>query len=131
MIYFIQAGENGPIKIGSSDDPEKRMADLQVANAAELKLLWKYTGDRFSESDIHCTFKHEKIRGEWFHPSRDLIGFISGELENVAWVGMANTGGESLIEIREYVDGEIMVDFFGICSVIFSSKTKSVRLESV
>ncbi len=32
MIYFIQAGENGPIKIGQSDDPKERLKQLQVAN---------------------------------------------------------------------------------------------------
>jgi len=81
MIYFIQAGKNGPIKIGSSDNPKGRMANLQVANAAMLKLLWIYDGDRWNEPDIHEKLRHENIRGEWYRPGKSIFEFMDEELQ--------------------------------------------------
>lgn len=83
MIYFIQCGENGPIKIGQSDDVEARMSQLQIACPYKLKLLWVYTGNMYTEKDIHREFSHERIRGEWFHPSRRLFKSIEKNLCNI------------------------------------------------
>ena len=85
MIYFIQAGKNGPIKIGQSDDPKERLNQLQTANPYELKILWlfDYDGGDWDEQAIHKEFRHELIRGEWFRPSRKLFKFIKEELYNV------------------------------------------------
>jgi hypothetical protein len=38
-IYFIQAGMNGPIKIGFSDNVPNRLAALQTSNYEKLHLL--------------------------------------------------------------------------------------------
>ena len=70
VIYFIQCGENGPIKIGYTDNGvETRMAQLQTGCPYELRLLWVYTGNDLTESQLHKEFAHERIRGEWFRPS--------------------------------------------------------------
>jgi len=81
MIYFIQAGENGPIKIGKSDDPERRLAQLQTAHYEELKILWvEYETPgpiKDEERQLHLSYEDDNIRGEWFKPEnilRDLPG---------------------------------------------------------
>lgn len=66
MIYFIQCGENGPIKIGMSDDPYKRLEQLQTAHHEKLTLLW--TTINYSEQELHDVFNADRIRGEWFKP---------------------------------------------------------------
>jgi hypothetical protein len=39
MIYFIQAGETGPIKIGKANDPAQRINQFQTAHHETLRLL--------------------------------------------------------------------------------------------
>jgi len=91
MIYFIQCGTNGPIKIGQTDNGvEQRMAQLQTGCPYELKLLWVYNGEEYTEASIHVNFKHECVRGEWFHPSKKLIYFIKSELCNYHYIETDN-----------------------------------------
>jgi hypothetical protein len=75
MIYFLQAGNNGPIKIGDSDAVHERLAELQVGCPYKLKLLFVYNGREFDEAGLHKKFKHENIRGEWFRPARSIVEF--------------------------------------------------------
>jgi len=72
MIYFIQAGENGPIKIGKSDDPDRRLKDLQTAHYEELRILWvehEDPGPVDQEKGYHAFYESDHIRGEWFSPN--------------------------------------------------------------
>jgi hypothetical protein len=39
-MYFIQQGTTGPIKIGVSNNPYQRLANLQTANPYKLRLLF-------------------------------------------------------------------------------------------
>lgn len=99
-IYFIQAGTNGPIKIGqTSNGIKERMAQLQTGCPYELKLIWLYTGDDFTEQDLHKEFAHERVRGEWFRPTKDLFSFIRCNLENRFKIELPN--GEP-VDIIEY-----------------------------
>ncbi len=77
MIYFIQCGKNGPIKIGYTGNVEGRLASMQTSCPYELKLLWSIKGDTDDEQDLHEEWKHERIRGEWFHPSKKLLEYIN------------------------------------------------------
>lgn len=91
MIYFIQAGKNGPIKIGQTDNGvDDRLKQLQTGCPYELRLLWVYDGHVFSEKEIHERFSHERIRGEWFRPSRKILDFIDEELHNEHEIALAN-----------------------------------------
>lgn len=75
-MYFIQAGENGPIKIGSSINPEKRRGLLQMGNAEELKVVLAIPGGERRERAAHKRFRHLRIRGEWFLPGFQLTSYI-------------------------------------------------------
>ena len=78
MIYFIQCGENGPIKIGYTQaDPKHRLKQLQIGCPYKLKLIFVYQdNDRESESDIHAEFEDYRMRGEWFLPTGRIYDFI-------------------------------------------------------
>lgn len=75
-VYFIQEKDNGPIKIGYSDNPLARLSDLQVGNPRELTLLGHIYGGPEIELMLQTKFVEHKIRGEWFHPSEAIIDFI-------------------------------------------------------
>ena len=75
-IYFIQAVSGGPVKIGKTMGPEKRLRGLQTA-ASEMLILQGTitTRTRLTESALHERFRSARIRGEWFRPSPELVGF--------------------------------------------------------
>jgi hypothetical protein len=74
VTYFIQAGEGGPIKIGSAQYVGERLAALQTANAAELVVIGVTTTP---EDVLHRRFNHLWIRGEWFRADDALLSEIT------------------------------------------------------
>lgn len=84
VVYFIQAGESGPIKIGFTERPvAHRLSNLQTASADELRALVCVSGTRQHESDLHFRFRDHHIRGEWFKPAADLLEYIASLREEV------------------------------------------------
>ena len=77
-IYFIQSVNGGNIKIGYSNNPQKRLATFQTAQADRLVILGLMPGDIRYEKQLHRQFAKYRIRGdgEWFQPSSDIINFI-------------------------------------------------------
>ena len=88
MIYFVQCGKNGPIKIGCTGNVEERIAQMQTCCPYELRLLWQIQGDKNDEAEIHERWKHERIRGEWFRPSRKLLVFIEQDAATKWHIGI-------------------------------------------
>ena len=76
MVYFVQS-ENGSIKIGYAKNPLNRLSGLQTSSSEKLSLLGVISGGMEVENTLHDRFKTEKIRGEWFKPSKSLLDFIS------------------------------------------------------
>lgn len=86
MIYAIQAGLNGPIKLGYARKPRKRLAELQVAHFERLNLLAceETDGDAQIEQYIHELNAKERIRGEWFKPSPEVLRLVDDMKAGVA-----------------------------------------------
>jgi len=77
-VYFIQAGENGPVKIGVAKNPAERLAQLQTVSPDVLRLLGTIQGvGRYGERTLHERFRYARVHGEWFRPTDDLMGFIA------------------------------------------------------
>lgn len=74
-VYFVQAGENGPIKIGIATNFEIRLRDLNVSNPCEVKVLALIRGNKKQERALHKRFAHLHIKGEWFRPEEELLQF--------------------------------------------------------
>jgi hypothetical protein len=76
-VYFVQATTGGPVKIGRSATPRARVASLQTANAAELRIVATMPGGATVERAMHATFAADRIRaGEWFNPSPALAALV-------------------------------------------------------
>lgn len=80
FVYFISDGEF--IKIGKAADPQKRLGELQTANARKLELLYVVPckGDaaaRDVEAYLHRVYREYAREGEWFDILRllDRKGF--------------------------------------------------------
>lgn len=75
-IYFIQAGLNGPIKIGVTTNLKQRIKDLQTSNPEKLYLIAAIYEHPELELYLHKQFKKYHIRGEWFEPGPDIFGYL-------------------------------------------------------
>lgn len=77
-VYFVQAGDRGPIKIGISKNVNSRISSLQTANSKELVLLGiiESNADENLEAKLHSLFAKDLARGEWFNPSPELLEYI-------------------------------------------------------
>ncbi|RLC17902.1 MAG: hypothetical protein DRI57_09140 [Deltaproteobacteria bacterium] len=95
MIYFIQLGTDGPIKIGTSENPQARLAQLQTSNPEKLHLLGTMTGNNSMETKLHQTFSPFRLEGEWFSPASELLKFIS---ENADATETSGTGSIQFLE---------------------------------
>lgn len=95
-IYFVQAGPNGPIKIGSSTVPRYRLMTLQVYHYETLTLLGFIEHSEDREHQLHSLAERFRIRGEWFTPGKELIAFIKHLLDDYA-----RSTGPEIVEIKK------------------------------
>ena len=67
-VYAIRNNHTGRIKLGISENPERRLKELQIGNDCELELLaYREAANRFKdEKAIHNKHQHLRVRGEWF-----------------------------------------------------------------
>ena len=123
MIYFIKNIVTGNIKIGFSENPRKRLRDLQTGSAEKLVLIKTIEGNQELEQQLHENFSHCRLDGEWFSPADEILEFIKGKdrkaLEgkffhsfkdgHVVWQGYVisePTDGYFLVQLFEWVIGE-------------------------
>lgn len=69
-LYVFQAAVTGAVKVGRSDNPERRLNDLQVGCPYRLKIILVAPSQGHSERRVHEAMKHTRTRfinGEWFH----------------------------------------------------------------
>jgi hypothetical protein len=73
-VYMVQAGDNGPVKIGLAKDVAKRVQGLQTAQPVKLNILRVLDGGADIEGALHQKFAHLRSAGEWFTFSEDMLG---------------------------------------------------------
>jgi hypothetical protein len=68
-VYVVQSGDDGPFKVGMSQDVATRVASLQTASPYELRFLGLISDDVSHETVHHTALASEHLRGEWFADS--------------------------------------------------------------
>lgn len=114
ILYFIQQANDGPIKIGITENLELRLSQLQTSNpfplvvihtlALEIEKLKKF------ENFFHKLFSHNRLNGEWFKPSPFVKKRISqlvqggiGSIKEYKWsFDDEMTGGGVWYEIADH-----------------------------
>lgn len=77
-VYFISYGEGAPIKIGYTSTPvDRRLAGLQTSAPHKLIVLGEMEGTRADEQALHARFDADRMRGEWFRPSAELLALVA------------------------------------------------------
>lgn len=77
FVYFVQAGTDGPVKIGTATDIQARVRGLQTGSPHRLNLLATSTGGRRLEKRLHRRFAAHRVLGEWFSPAPALLEYIA------------------------------------------------------
>lgn len=74
VIYFLQQGEDGPVKIGFSRDSnlETRIRNLQCGNPTKLFLRGTIMGIERDEQALHRKYQAYRMQGEWFNTTAVL-----------------------------------------------------------
>ncbi len=76
-VYFLRECGLGCIKIGVSTNVTLRIRALSNNMPQELVLLATMAGGYEVEAVLHGHFAHARVRGEWFRPIPELLGYIA------------------------------------------------------
>lgn len=76
MLYAYQAGRRGPIKIGYSTDPVKRVCSLRTTCLTPIRPLGVTHGTKADEAALMRRLKVHRLHGEWFRPDREVLEVI-------------------------------------------------------
>jgi hypothetical protein len=76
-VYFVRAGDDGPIKIGYAREPQRRLNAMQADNHMQLHLLATLPGGPELERALHYFFAPLRVRGEWFRNAPPLSTFVA------------------------------------------------------
>lgn len=79
-VYFLQAFDGGPIKIGRSRTPEARLRAIQGNSPVPLDLICKIPGDEVVEQTLHRVFASGRLHGEWFDENTPHLAHLIEEL---------------------------------------------------
>lgn len=79
VVYFIRSGDL--IKIGTTVCLPGRIGALATHGPEQPELLLAVPGDHTQERQVHALFRGDRVRGEWFRPSEQLLAFIAERME--------------------------------------------------
>lgn len=63
-IYFIRCELTKAVKIGISDEPGRRLRQLQTANPGKLSIVGTIPGDASTEAAFHARFADRRMAGD-------------------------------------------------------------------
>lgn len=75
-VYFMQGVEGGPVKIGTSNDPARRLRQVMDWVPFDLRILAAAPGGFLTEAYLHHKFHAARLRREWFAPTESLMAFV-------------------------------------------------------
>lgn len=83
VVYFVRAGVNGRIKIGTTSSIARRIEGLNSHNPEPVELLATVRGDRRLEQALHEKFAAYRLHHEWFEPAPELLTYIENLVAKV------------------------------------------------
>jgi hypothetical protein len=104
-VYFIRpVGMDSPVKIGTSWDPESRLATLGTWSPLPLEIALKIPGGLDEEKYLHNHFAADHSHHEWFRASPELLSVMADLKAGLPLSDLVDTTVEaSLIRRARYV----------------------------
>lgn len=78
-LYAVRRAASDEIKIGISDNPLKRLRELQIAHGVPLDLALAVPCTIAFEREIHARFAAHRLMGEWFTEVAEITEWIDSE----------------------------------------------------
>ena len=78
-VYFV--GAPGRIKVGYTQNPERRLRTLRHVDMEDLVIIAVIDGTRKTEKLIHAELAKYHLRGEWFKDCSDVHAIIDNAIE--------------------------------------------------
>ena len=72
-VYLLQYSDTSPIKIGYSQNPEARAAQMTASMKKKVYLVDKFPAGKPIEQLLHERFADFRLYGEWFEYSPNII----------------------------------------------------------
>ena len=82
-IYFLRSMPDGPVKIGWSLNPDRRIKDFQTAHPFPLQIIRTIAAPMAGEKALHRHFKPLRLSGEWFTFSADMLSVSLEDIQPV------------------------------------------------
>jgi len=112
--YFIQAGTDGPVKIGVAKDVEQRIKELQTGCPDDLRLIGRIQGN--FESELHQRFSQFRVRGEWFNSDIRLLAFIVEHAESCGQIEGLIVAAKGVVRAFDGMRHEILDMWFKVAA---------------
>jgi hypothetical protein len=74
FVYFLRG--QAAVKIGYSENPQRRVAHLQRQSPESLELVGVVAGSILLEQYFHRRFRKYRLHGEWFAHRGELARFL-------------------------------------------------------
>lgn len=85
VVYALGTPGHQTVKIGTTKNLAKRIADIQRMSPVPLRVLWTYPGGHEVESYLHRHFKAFRSHGEWFTFESDPVELVRVAVEGEPW----------------------------------------------
>ncbi|APL94105.1 hypothetical protein AI27_06475 [Sphingomonas sp. BHC-A] len=123
-VYFLQHGASGPVKVGYSKRPEKRIATIATSCPDPIVVLAVIDGSHALEQRIHRAFRAHRYRGEWLRPTDEVISFVtlcasasSAEIER-RLADMEGAARENLADLDASGQAFAAIFRLGVCAYV-------------
>lgn len=80
VVYFVQQGTSGPIKIGCTRNFKTRLNSLQTSAAETLTVIGTVPGGFELERELHAALDDYRLSGEWFKPTPAVLRTIKRQI---------------------------------------------------
>lgn len=91
-VYLIGSPGSPLVKIGWTDNPKRRLRNLQTGSPVPLQLLALFEGGSIVEAELHRRFADRRRHGEWFDLGLNPVEVVS-PFVRAAQVKEAERGG--------------------------------------
>lgn len=137
FVYFVQAGPDGPIKIGfTASLPKRRLNELVTASPFALRILGYVQGTINFERRLHARLKVHRTKGEWFAPHSEVLEAVRETLARSPQVSVPDGGYQRLSPLRDYrrrrkISAQKLADMLDVTRVTVSRWEIGMRLIDV
>lgn len=132
IVYFVQEGSDGPIKIGfTRQTVEHRLRSFETGNSSPLRILGWFAAEPFEERRWHKEFAACHKHGEWFYPTAHLLNAINAITATPAQDVLKTPRRALLLSPRQKVQEWMVANGVDYDALAARSRYSAARLKTI